>query len=215
MDNKVAFISSPEYLEHYTGLGHPESPQRLAAIWENLHDSGLWDQLVQIDPAPVDANDLLMVHKADYIELVRREIEQGRSMLSTGDTNVCRRSYEIALLAAGGAICAVDAVCAGEARSAFCAVRPPGHHAAPAGGMGFCIFNNAALAARHAQTACGIGRVLIADWDVHHGNGTQDIFYDDPTVFYFSTHQMGLYPMPLTGKGYANDLDTSTNIFKQ
>ncbi len=202
MSGKVAFISDPAYLEHHTGIGHPESPQRLAAIWESLHDSGLWDKLVHIEPRAASVESLLTVHRADYVEQVRQDIEAGRSVLSTGDTNICPKSYEIALLAAGGAMCAVDAVIGGQVDSAFCAVRPPGHHATASAGMGFCIFNNAAIAARHAQKVHGIERVLIVDWDVHHGNGTQEIFYDDPSVFYFSTHQFGIYPMPLTHLGY-------------
>lgn len=203
MSNKVAFISASEYVEHIVGIGHPESPQRLAAIWESLHDSGLWDKLVHIEPRAASEDDLRLVHQDAYIEQVRRDIESGRTMLSTGDTNVCPKSYEIALLAAGGAIRAVDAVIGGQVNSAFCAVRPPGHHATASAGMGFCIFNNAAIAARYAQKAHGVERVLIVDWDVHHGNGTQEIFYADPSVFYFSTHQFGIYPMPLTHLGYA------------
>ncbi len=202
MSNKVAFISDPAYLEHHTGLGHPESPQRLAAIWGKLDDEGLWDELTHIEPVPASVDDLLMVHGGDYIEQVRQDVEDGRTMLSTGDTNICPKSYEIAILAVGGAIRAVDTVCNGKVNSAFCAVRPPGHHATANAGMGFCIFNNAAIAARYAQKNCGIERVLIVDWDVHHGNGTQEIFYDDPSVFYFSTHQFGTYPMPMTGLGY-------------
>lgn len=197
----VGFISGPEFVEHYTGLGFPESPRRLAAIWERLQKDFLWDRLVHIDPRPASVEELLTVHDREYVELVRREVELGRAMLSTGDTHICPRSYDVALLAAGAGLSAVDAVCAGRVRSAFCAVRPPGHHAGPRRGMGFCIFNSAAVAARYAQRACGVARVLIADWDVHHGNGTQEAFYDDPSVFYFSTHQLGLYPMPLTGMG--------------
>ena len=205
MAGKVAFISSPRYLEHYTGLGHPERPQRLTAIWEELDSRGLKDKLLWLDPAPAAEDDLLLVHEPAYVELARREIASGRAMLSTGDTNVCPKSYEIALLAAGAGITAVDAVCTGRARAAFCAVRPPGHHAGPARGMGFCVFNNAAVAARHAQQAHDLERVLIADWDLHHGNGTQEIFYEDPSVFYFSAHQLGNYPMPLTGKGHPGE----------
>jgi acetoin utilization deacetylase AcuC-like enzyme len=202
MSNKVAFISDPAYLEHITGLGHPESPQRLAAIWEKLADEGLWDELTHIEPVPANVDDLLMVHGGDYIEQVRQDVESGRTRLSTGDTVISQKSYEAALLSAGGAIVAIDAVFGGEVTSAFCAARPPGHHATADVGMGFCIFNNAAIAARYAQKNHGIKRALIVDWDVHHGNGTQEIFYADPSVFYFSTHQFGIYPMPLTQLGY-------------
>ena len=118
---------------------------------------------------------------------------------------ICGKSYAAAVRAVDAVLAAVDAVSAGKVANAFCAVRPPGHHARPAGGMGFCIFNNIAVAARHAQRARGIGRVLIVDWDLHHGNGTQEVFYEDPSVFYFSVHQMGVYPMPLTGQGHAHE----------
>jgi len=205
MPGQVAFISSPEYLEHYTGLGHPESPQRLAAIWEALVDAGLKDRLLWVEPAAATEDDLGMVHEPAYVELARREIAAGRGMLSTGDTNVCPKSFDAALLAAGAGIVAVDAVCEGRASAAFCAVRPPGHHAGPARGMGFCVFNNIAVAARHGQRSHDIERVLIVDWDLHHGNGTQEVFYEDPSVFYFSAHQWGNYPMPVTGLGHAGE----------
>ena len=204
MSDEVAFISGPEYLAHWAGLGHPEAPQRLAAIWEELHARGLWDRLVHLDSAPAAVDDVLAVHEPDYVELARREIQAGRTVLSTGDTYVCSKSFDVALLAAGAGVAAVRAVCAGRARAAFCAVRPPGHHAAPAAGMGFCIFNNVAIAARAAQRDCGIERVLIADWDIHHGNGTQEAFYADGSVFYFSTHQRAHYPIALTGLGHAD-----------
>jgi len=208
MDGGVAFISDPAYLEHYTGLGHPESPRRLAAIWEAVDRRGLKDRLLWPEPRPATVEELRRVHDADYVELVRREIAAGRSMLSTGDTNVGPKSYDAALLAAGAGLTAVELVCGGEARAAFCAIRPPGHHATASRGMGFCVFNNVAVAARHAQAACGVGRVLIVDWDLHHGNGTQEIFYDDGSVFYFSTHQVHHYPMPLTGLGHAEQTGT-------
>ena len=199
--NRVGLVTARAYLEHDPGMGHPERAERLEAIWKGLDEAGLREKLIPIAPAPVSEADLLLVHEPSYVALAKREIESGRTMLSTGDTDVCPRSYEIALLSAGGVVAAVDAVCAGEVRSAFCAVRPPGHHAAPSAGMGFCIFNNAAVACRHAQKSCGVERVLIADWDLHHGNGTQEAFYADPSVFYFSTHEYGNYPMALTGLG--------------
>jgi acetoin utilization deacetylase AcuC-like enzyme len=134
------------------------------------------------------------VHTPSYIQLAEREIRAGRRELSTGDTQVSARSYDVALAAAGAVLNAVDVVVTGTAANAFCAVRPPGHHARPEQGMGFCIFNNVAIAARYAQRHHGLGKVLIADWDVHHGNGTQDTFYEDGSVFFFSTHQWPWYP---------------------
>jgi len=128
-------------------------------------------------------------------------VADGDRSLSTGDTRISPRSLEIARLAAGGVIAAVDAVLAGDVANAFAVVRPPGHHATPKRGMGFCLFNNVAIAARHAQAVHGIDRVLIADWDVHHGNGTQDIFYEDGSVLFFDTHQHPLYP----GTGLADE----------
>ena len=128
-------------------------------------------------------------------------MESGSPFLSTGDTDITPNSWAVAVRAAGGVLNAVDMVLVGQAPNAFCAVRPPGHHASAARGMGFCLFNNVALAARYAQHRHGIGRILICDWDVHHGNGTQDIFYSDPSVFFFSTHQWPLYP----GTGSANE----------
>jgi len=145
------------------------------------------------------------VHTDSYIQTARRDILSGRFGLSTGDTVVCGDSLDVALQAVGGLVAAVDAVTAGMVKTAFCAVRPPGHHATPSAGMGFCIFNNAAIAARYAQQHRGVGKVLIVDWDIHHGNGTQDTFYEDGSVFYCSTHQNGLYPMLMTGKGHASD----------
>jgi acetoin utilization deacetylase AcuC-like enzyme len=128
-------------------------------------------------------------------------VDSGRHYLTTGDTSITPNSWDVALQAAGGVLKAVDGVISDGARNAFCVVRPPGHHATPDRGMGFCLFNNVAIAARHAQRRHGIERVLIVDWDVHHGNGTQDIFYEDPSVFYFSTHQWPLYP----GTGRADE----------
>jgi acetoin utilization deacetylase AcuC-like enzyme len=134
------------------------------------------------------------VHTSQYLDLAEEEIKDGGPELSTGDTSVCEDSWDAALRGAGLAVSAVEAVMARRVRNAFCAVRPPGHHAMADRGMGFCIVNNAAIAARHAQKAHGIDRVLIVDWDVHHGNGTQDIFYGDGSVLFFSTHQWPLYP---------------------
>ena len=201
----TALLYDEFYLRHLTGAGHPESPQRLEAIMRRLAADGLLERMKRIEPLAPRIEWVQAVHADSYIETVRQESASGRSELSTGDTAICKESYEVALRAVGGVVAAADAVAAGRARNAFCAVRPPGHHATPDRGMGFCVFNNAAIAARYVQRHCGAGKVLIADWDIHHGNGTQDAFYEDGSVFYFSTHLFGLYPMPLTGKGYADE----------
>jgi acetoin utilization deacetylase AcuC-like enzyme len=174
--------------QHDPGPGHPEQPARLSATMSRL------PPLLKLSTRPATDDDLALVHTREYIQLVEREVAQRRSQLSTGDTSISAQSAACARLAAGCALSAVDAVFSGEVRNAFCVVRPPGHHASAARGMGFCLFNSVAIAARHAQHAYQAERVLIADWDVHHGNGTQDIFYDDGSVLFFSTHQSPWYP---------------------
>jgi acetoin utilization deacetylase AcuC-like enzyme len=191
----TAFLYHEAFLEHDTGPGHPERPERLAAIVDRLRAEGLWEELLHLRPRRADRATLELVHSPGYVELAEREIVEGRRALSTGDTVVSEGTWEAALLAAGAAVTAVDTVCRGHARNAFCAVRPPGHHARPAlGGMGFCVFNNLAIAAGHALRRRGIGRALIVDWDVHHGNGTQDAFWSDGAVMQFHTQQRGIYP---------------------
>jgi acetoin utilization deacetylase AcuC-like enzyme len=164
------------------------------AVVSALEASGAMADAPRIPVRAATEDEIALCHDRPYIELVKHEIADGARMLSTGDTQVGPESLEVALKAAGGVLNAVDAVIGGEARNAFCAVRPPGHHATADRGMGFCIFNNVAVAARYAQKKHGLGRVAIVDWDVHHGNGTQDIFYTDGAVFYFSTHQSPWYP---------------------
>ena len=198
---KCALLADPVCREHDTGRGHPESPRRFDAVVEALDTAGLREKMLALDPREITRDDLLLAHTAEYVALAEHEIRSGSEQLSTGDTTVSRHSWEAALAAAGSALAAVDAVVAGKVARAFCAVRPPGHHASADHGMGFCIFNNIALAARHAQRRHGIARVLIVDWDVHHGNGTQDIFYEDGSVFFFSTHQSPWYP----GTGRADE----------
>jgi len=187
---RTALLTDPLFGEHLAGVAHPEQPARLDAI--DRAAKGL-----DLDRLPArDATDaeILACHSRAYFDLVEREIRAGRDTLSTGDTSVTDGSLKAAVRAAGAALTAIDAVFTNQAKNAFCSVRPPGHHAESDGGMGFCIFNNAALAARYAQQKHHAQKILIADWDVHHGNGTQEIFYADPTVFYFSTHQSPWYP---------------------
>jgi acetoin utilization deacetylase AcuC-like enzyme len=203
---RTGLVSSARYLDHLPGEGHPERPERLQAILNSLCATDLDAQLFKIEPRRTTVEEITLAHTRTYFEMAKREIESGAWELSTGDTNVCRDSFDVALLAAGGACAAVDAVIGGKVQNAFCAMRPPGHHATADRGMGFCIFNNVAIAARYAQKKHGLERVLIADWDVHHGNGTQDIFYDDGSVFFFSTHQSPLYP----STGAANETGAGT-----
>jgi acetoin utilization deacetylase AcuC-like enzyme len=174
--------------QHDAGRDHPEQPARLSAAMSRL------PPLLEILTRPATDDDLALVHTREYIQLVEREVAQHRGQLSTGDTSISAQSAICARLAAGCALSAVDAVFSRQVRNAFCVVRPPGHHASSARGMGFCLFNNVAIAARHAQRSHHAERVLIADWDVHHGNGTQDIFYEDGSVLFFSTHQSPWYP---------------------
>ncbi|PHS40416.1 MAG: histone deacetylase [Sulfurovum sp.] len=186
---KVAYITDDIYLEHDTGAMHPESPARLNAI--NRAIEPLCDSLLLRSPIRVSDQILALVHSADHIESVKTTCEYGGSIDS--DTICSMDSYIAAAMAVGAGVVALDGIKAGEFKRAFCAVRPPGHHATPTQAMGFCLFNNIAIAARYAQSI-GYEKVMIIDFDVHHGNGTQDTFYEDDSVFYFSSHQAYAYP---------------------
>ena len=193
-DSRTRLLIDPVFKLHVTGNRHPERPARMDAVTESLEAAELLSKLGSIPRRTALDDELMLCHTPEYVQLVKREIAGGARMLSTGDTSVSPKSLDVALEAAGGLLNAVDAVVDRQAKNAFCVVRPPGHHASPDRGMGFCIFNNIAVAARYAQKKHGIGKVLIADWDVHHGNGTQDTFYRDGSVFFFSTHQSPWYP---------------------
>lgn len=194
MSPRTGFVYNERFLEHDTGPGHPECPDRLRSVVGHLQKVRLWTpvQHLIIDPAPEEC--LTKVHTADHVRFVRESCLNGMSVLDGGDTHVSRDSYDVALLAAGGVITGVDAIMKGILQNVFCAVRPPGHHAERESVMGFCLFNNAAVAARYAQGSHGVDRIAIIDWDVHHGNGTQHVFYEDKSVFYISTHQYPFYP---------------------
>jgi acetoin utilization deacetylase AcuC-like enzyme len=189
----VAFVWHPACLKHENGPGHPERPERLTAIRTRLERTGLLEHLVEIAPEPCPIDLIARVHARDYIEDIRRASARGPRRLDP-DTGVVPASWDAALLSAGGGVAACDAVMEGRVTAAFVATRPPGHHAEADRAMGFCLFNNVAIAARHLQARHGVARVAIVDWDVHHGNATQHMFEDDPTVLYFSTHQFPFYP---------------------
>lgn len=209
----TALVYDPAFLKHETGH-HPENPERLRVIISALQqDEALWARLQHLTPRQVSDEDIMRCHSFRLIEQVRSLCEQRVPFVDL-DTAICAQSYEVGRLAAGAAIVAVDQVLNGEAENAIALVRPPGHHATSNRAMGFCLFNNVAIAARYAQVHYGVDRVLIIDWDVHHGNGTQEIFYRDPSVFYLSTHQYPYYPG--TGSAGERGLDkgegTTLNI---
>ncbi len=190
----TAILTDPFFKEHRTGFHHPERPERMDAVVQALEREGTIKNASRIAARAATDDELALCHTREYIEIVKRDVASGIRNLSTGDTQIGLESLDVARRAVGGVINAVDTVVAREAANAFCVVRPPGHHASAGRGMGFCLFNNVAVAARYAQKRHGVGRIAIVDWDVHHGNGTQDIFYEDGSVFYFSTHQSPWYP---------------------
>ena len=190
----TGFVYDEIFLRHHTGAGHPERPERLTAIVNRLQQQGLLSDLVRLKVVPSAREWISTVHTQQYIERVQKSCENGTGYVDSPDAPASSDSFQAALAAAGGVQVAIDAVMEGRIKNAFCAVRPPGHHALKDKAMGFCLFNNVAIAAKYIQQKHKLAKVLIVDWDVHHGNGTQAIFYDDPTVFYFSVHQSPFYP---------------------
>jgi acetoin utilization deacetylase AcuC-like enzyme len=221
----TALIYDSIFLEHKTPRNHPESPQRVEEAYLVLEALGWFERegLIQIAPRAATEDELAAVHERTYIQQVKEASRQAaeqeertghRSLHFATDTYVSAKSYEAAIKAAGAAMTAIDAIMRGEVNNAYCLVRPPGHHALPEAAMGFCLFNNVAVAARYALDHYGLERIMIIDYDVHHGNGTQEMFYNDPRVLYFSVHQAPFYP----GTGLAEErgegagLGTTINV---
>ncbi len=199
----TGFIYDARFLDHDTRPSHPERPARLEAIVRELHTSGLWPRLTHLTFSPADDAVLERVHDRSYIERVAAACARGDRFIDTPDSAICPESDAIARLAAGGAVAAVDAVLTGQVANAFCAVRPPGHHAERNLSMGFCLYNNIALAAEHAIQQHGLSRVAIVDFDVHHGNGTQHSFESRADVLVINLHEHPDHQYP--GTGYAHE----------
>jgi acetoin utilization deacetylase AcuC-like enzyme len=201
MMTKTGIVRDNRYLRHETGRFHPESPERLEAIYEMLDSSDMRGKFVDISPRHAAEDEIAVVHSQAYIERVAATSGKKRTFLDP-DTETSPESFETAKLAVGGLLNAIDGVVDGQVRNAFALIRPPGHHAERGRAAGFCIFNNVAIGAAHAIRNHGMKKILIVDWDLHHGNGTQNTFYEDPHVLYFSTHQSPFYP----GSGSLNEI---------
>ena len=199
---KTGFLYDERYLLHDTGPGHPESPERLKAIYQGIKDADLLSKLTIFQASRADLKWVETVHAKDYIGRFETICRSGNSMFDYPDNQICTETFETALLAVGGALDATEQVMTGKLDNVFCAVRPPGHHAEYDHAMGFCYFNNVAIATRYLQLEWGIQRVGIIDFDVHHGNGTQHIFEEDPDVFYYSIHQHPTFAFPGTGRAF-------------
>jgi acetoin utilization deacetylase AcuC-like enzyme len=208
---KTAIIYTPKYLDHKSGHGHPESPKRLKWIMKELHNSGLLEsgKCSLIEPKPAKTEDVELVHDSDYVRLVKKVSERGGGVLDLSDTVVSVKSFDTALFAVGGAINAVNLVMEKKFRNAFALVRPPGHHAGPYYALGFCLFNNVAIAAMHLLKNFSLDRILILDVDTHHGNGTQEIFYETDKVLYVSLHHD---PEGFPGTGFADEVGEDQGV---
>jgi acetoin utilization deacetylase AcuC-like enzyme len=190
---KTGIVKDSRYLQHATGSAHPESPARLMAVYEMLDNPHMSWKYIDIEPREASRDEIAYVHTLPYIDQVASTAGKNCVFLDS-DTIACGETYEIAKLAAGGMCNAIDSVMTGEVENAFALVRPPGHHASAGSSAGFCVFNNIAIGAMHAIKKHGLKKIMIVDWDLHHGNGTQSIFYSDRRVVYFSTHQYPYYP---------------------
>jgi acetoin utilization deacetylase AcuC-like enzyme len=196
---RTGYVYDERYLRHDPGNWHPERPDRLMAIQKNLQESGLTELVTAIQPYENTLEWVERLHDPDYVRRFKEACAKGRNIFEVPDCGICPESYNIALLAVGGVLAAADAVMEGKVDNAFCAVRPPGHHAERNRALGFCFFNNIAIAAVYLLEKFGLERVAIVDWDVHHGNGTQHLFEADPRVFYLSLHEDPQYCYPGTG----------------
>jgi len=196
--NRTGFVFDRRFLLHKTGSYHPEVPERLVMIYRGIEDASLLPELTLIPAVPADRRWIEEVHDRELIDRLRAACADGQEMFDYADNQMCSETYDTAVLAVGGVLEAVRLVMEGRIDNAFCAVRPPGHHAEHGRAMGFCYFNNIAVAGRYLQIEWGVQRVGIIDFDVHHGNGTQQIFEEDPTVFYYSIHQHPSSAFPWT-----------------
>jgi acetoin utilization deacetylase AcuC-like enzyme len=197
---RTGFVTSSDYLAHRTRAGHVENPGRLRTLLRAVGKHGLRSSLVYLEPYVPDLGFLEGIHRAEYLERFRKSVRNGEKVFSTRDCSICPASFDVALLAAGGVMAAVDAVLNGRVENVFCAVRPPGHHAGRDSTMGFCFINNVAVGAVYARAVYGVERIFILDWDVHHGNGTQEIFEGDPLTYYCSIHEHPTFCFPGTGR---------------
>ena len=200
--NKTGFLYDDRYQLHLTGDYHPERPERLPCVYRGIQEAGLLARLILIEASRADLKWIELVHDGRYIQRFEAACLSGKRMFESPDNQMCYDTYETALLAVGGILDVARRLMEGELDNAFCAIRPPGHHAEVAKAMGFCYFNNVAIAARYLQNQWGIQRVGIVDFDVHHGNGTQHIFEQDPTVYYYSIHEHPSFAYPGTGREF-------------
>jgi acetoin utilization deacetylase AcuC-like enzyme len=207
----IALVTDPRYLDHDTGGGdHPETPGRIEAILKRLDGSPLSPHITRFQPRAAARKEVLTVHKEEYLLRFEEACLSGKAYLGHPDNRIGYDSYEIAFLAAGGGLAGVDLLQSGDARHVFCCVRPPGHHSEAALALGFCFLNNVAIAAKYWQETYGLEKIMIIDWDAHHGNGIQEVFDEDPAVFYISIHEHPTFSFP--GTGWANDTGTGAGV---